>query len=353
MASRLVFLLLLGIFLAGVEVEEDPVDFDTSEETVSTDDPSEGQGRSHSTFVGYNESCAPADTVQCDPGKNIFCNTDSSTCECAIDRLLKPGANASAVYSSVRDKCFEISTRHDGWACEVDEQCWGSQYGELSRCWNGVCECHSKDGYQVVKVNDACLLKKSIGDSCTSNKDCQSIPGSTRCLGLLLSASKGICQCSEDHFLDERLAECLGFGYNDSPCKSTTQCQHSEGLGELSRCNEASKRCECWDTRENENRTEKEDAGLYLKKCFIKKGYGESCRLREECAAGYHEEAECLPHKSYHDEKVCRCPEGKECGKTSSGVMLGSSSLLMTSITIGLGLLKSFSDFYMILFNLL
>jgi len=121
----------------------------------------------------------------------------------------------------------------------------------------------------------------------------------------------GTCSCAGGYSFDPLLAECLEIGTNEeSTCKSDRQCDDSQALGSLARCNPTTGKCQCWDTKNNE-----EFVAFYrlTKKCYYKRAENQNCDYREECSLGFHRKADCVVHPAYNDEKRCQCPAGESC----------------------------------------
>jgi len=130
------------------------------------------------------------------------------------------------------------------------------------------------------------------------------------------------CQCFKGYVWDNLVAECLKIADKglSSDCKSAKQCTVSP-MGELSRCNDDTKKCECHDPKN----PGQDNVAFYEKTgtCFEKKFWNSTCTSDDECKASISTNAECLPQK---DEGfggsmllICQCPAGKKCAPLGEG----------------------------------
>jgi len=238
------------------------------------------------TKDSYNEP----DLAHCDLDKNMYCS-EKGICECIV-------GERGRVFSHFQKACIEVASKENDFACDKDIQCKLSSFGKYSRCNMDYdkCECH--DGNEnTVLVDNVCFI--------------QSPPQP-------LERARSFQGCS-----------------SDDVCKSSS-------LGRLSRCNMATSQCECYDTVSNG----KNEAVDYNGRCVIKKMLEQFCTEHDECRAGYHKNAVCDSHPSYLPiEKVCFCPEDKNCDGDGSGAhssRVESQSLIMIGFTtVIMGLLAT------------
>lgn len=92
-------------------------------------------------------------------------------------------------------------------------------------------------------------------------------------------------------------------------------------MGDLARCNELTKKCECHDPKN----PGQDNVSFYEKNgaCYEKKFMNSTCSLSEECKASVSADAECLQQK---DDSVggtmllvCQCPPGRKCAPVGEG----------------------------------
>jgi len=339
--------------LNGVAEGSDDWDDEDSKDTASIPDPvpvggarsgsqiAQGQGvASHgSNYAGFNQRCALESEagIRCNPLIGLTC--DMRICKCKNDTVQ---SDLFSVYTPDVGKCVPVARAVDGWACEYDLQCTSSRKGNYTWCnagrnMPGRCECLEKDdrGQAVTLIDDVCYVKKEIGSQCTNDLECQAtIKGNAVCLGV--KSAFGTCDCPGGFYYDPDLNGCFQIGSNEeSNCKVNGQCTHESALGELSRCDPKTGKCQCWDTRSSgQSRT-----AFYklTKKCFYQRKENEKCDVREECLLGWDRNADCLPHPAYNNEKVCQCPAGETCAAGTS--ITATFSLL--ALTVLAFLLKS------------
>lgn len=290
-------------------------------------------------FANYNESCGTGeDERHCNPALDMICSGETKKCAC------NPAKNA--VYVKVDDACLGVSTFARDFSCKFDDQCRAGSLGPYSVCNpnTGRCECLDSlgPGRDIIKINDKCVVAKRIGDNCEEDLECdQSIQGYAQCglpqqgnLPVLPVNATKVCKCSPGYIPDAgkeinnpRL--CLPVGKDESSaCQIDEQCH--AGIGPLSRC--FSGTCQCADVVAWQG-----EAVFYKDRCYLKRALGDPCESDTQCKAGINENAVCDKHESYIQyEKVCTCPEGKDCVKKDSGNAVGtlvtSVSLVLTAI---------------------
>jgi len=172
------------------------------------------------------------------------------------------------------------------------------------------------------------FAKSPKDQPCSSNQQCAGLFNNTLC------TSRGYCECSKDHV--EYEGECLpvipmyGDDLTTPPCQHDIQCQ-----AELSRCNEESKKCECWDRNSNGR-----NATVHWRNyCYIKTGLGQNCNINEACKASIEPagDVECDVRS-----RTCKCKEGKTCEDIKGGSnILGG----VPSLTIFLSAVVAFKVF--------
>jgi len=107
---------------------------------------------------------------------------------------------------------------------------------------------------------------------CNNHEDCLAKWNFTECSG------GGFCLCAKGHV--EEAAECLPVILelnSEWSCKINAQCTLG-GRG-LSRCNERTRKCECYDVPGNGRRS----TAYFPHACYYRKALGDSCHLHEEC----------------------------------------------------------------------
>lgn len=219
--------------------------------------------------------------VQCDLNHNMYCS-EKQICECII-------GERSRVFAYYDKKCIEVASPENGYACTKDIECRLSTYGKYSHCNMDMdkCECHDPNE-KTVLMDNVCYVTKPAAN--------------TR----FARGSSGLQGCS-----------------------SNGDCQRSR-LGELSRCNEATNTCECYDTRSNG----KQDVAMYNGRCVVKKKLGEFCTDDDQCKAGHHKHAKCDVHPSFlPNERVCVCPSGSQCDDGSGAIPIHQQSFFVIAFS--------------------
>lgn len=235
-------------------------------------------------FDEYGKPCTtnPSDSsaTHCSLDKNMACS-DKGICECIV-------GERGRIFSHQNKNCIEIGSPENKYACKEDIQCTMSTYGRYSHCNKdfGECQCFDANSETELKGN-ICYIKN---------------PSLT---GRGLRGLQG--------------------------CQSNGDCQGSS-LGNLSRCNQVSNTCECYDTKSGG----KLDTTLYEGKCVFPKQLGGYCDDDVECKAGHHQNAVCANHPSYlPQEKICQCPVGGR-GCDGSGAISNYKSESKSIFAIGL-----------------
>jgi hypothetical protein len=231
-----------------------------------------------------NGSAADEGFVLCssDKNSNLYCSS-KGICECPSSPVY-----SQVIYDEELSSCVPVPGPEDDFRCQSDSQCKASGYGRYSKCNrdDGRCSCYHPT-HKVSLVNNICYT---------------------------MDASRRMA--------DESFPE----------CSDGRICQMSS-LGNLTRCNEAEGRCECYDTVSNG----KNDVGFYEGRCYVKKKLGEFCSTVEECRVGYHKNAVCVGSPAYlPGEKVCSCPNGEEScdGGSGSGVVNVKNAFIVGITTV-------------------
>jgi hypothetical protein len=147
---------------------------------------------------------------------------------------------------------------------------------------------------------------------CNNNSDCLAKFNFTQC-----TAGK-FCECAKGHLEEAR--ECLPIILelnSEWECKINAQC--AMGLGPLSRCNERTRKCECYDVVGNG----KNSTAYAPHQCYYRKALGDHCDLNEECQASItpKEAVTCDP-----SSRRCTCLPGRTCTNVpGSGSAVGKS----------------------------
>ncbi|XP_021963718.1 uncharacterized protein LOC110859160 [Folsomia candida] len=129
------------------------------------------------------------------------------------------------------------------------------------------------------------------------------------------------CQCQKG-FLED-FDKCLPVILDlTTECKINAQCAMGP-LGNLSRCNEDTHHCECYDTvGHGKNSTAH---GVHT--CYYRKALGDRCDLNEECKASIRPEEDV---RCDVRQRACLCADGKTCENVEGkGAFLGGSVALL------------------------
>lgn len=177
---------------------------------------------------------------------------------------------------------------------------------------------HDESVTSMVIIGSKCHSAKQLGQSCKFNKQCSATTGNSVCYN-------GLCECREEsHVPSMDGRKCLEIASGmDQYCDEDGQCTRS--LGQLSRCNAETKKCECSNIL---------PVVYYDKKCYFHRQLGSPCVSDAECKAGGNSFAEC-----FHGR--CRCTNGTEpftdhsCLHSSSR---SSSLVLRNLLPINLGI---------------
>jgi len=154
---------------------------------------------------------------------------------------------------------------------------------------------------------------KIMSMPCSRNQQCtEKFPDSDCRNGVFCQCQKGFL---ED--FDKCLPVILDLVTN---CSLTAQC--AQGLGNLSRCNEDTHKCECWDFPGNG----KNSTAHGVHTCYYRKTLGEHCDLHEECKASITpaEDVRCDVRS-----RTCVCADGKTCENVH-----GAAAILPKSVAL-------------------
>jgi len=149
---------------------------------------------------------------------------------------------------------------------------------------------------------------------CNRNEDCSSKFPNSQC------GIRRTCECTKDHI--EEGTQCLPkISDFDTECQIHAQCAMGI-MGELSRCSESNKRCECYDTRGHGRNSTMH----YRNTCYLRVGLGDRCDISEQCKAsiGPEQDVRCDQRT-----RTCQCGEGRTCEQ-----LPGAASSLEKSVTL-------------------
>jgi len=156
---------------------------------------------------------------------------------------------------------------------------------------------------------------------CSRNEECSAKFTNSDC------RNKQFCQCAIEYIADGR--DCIPIIQDfTTKCIINAQCA---GLGDLSRCNDDSHMCECFDTRGN-GRNSTVFGSL---KCYYRRSLGEHCDIDEECKAsiGPSNATRCETKR-----RICICNEGQHCENLPGGATSSYQTVsFLTIVLITLG----------------
>ncbi|CAL8093525.1 unnamed protein product [Orchesella dallaii] len=293
----------------------------------------------------FNENCSP--TVKCHNPDNLVCSSPDGTGNC----VCKEGY----VYVHQAETCLVIP-KSDQDPCAHDIQCHEGKWGKVSRCNKDArCECYDYLSYgsqETVLVDGVCYIKKSVGAPCSTNEECNPIPGEAYCkpgdrylvggiqctiINGEIQCLGGTCQCKDTHLWFKPLSECLLLASKPGDaCKVNEQCMMY--LGRYSRCDTSSGTCKCGPPRSNE--ADIPDSFFYepLQKCFVKKTYNSPCEEKDECVASLGPDVLCGKSEDYPETNTCHCPSGRVCRNQNNAFRVVPSSDSWTISVAGVGM---------------
>jgi hypothetical protein len=163
---------------------------------------------------------------------------------------------------------------------------------------------------------------------CRTNQECDQLFPNSWC------KTGSFCECQKEHI--EYEGRCLPVvpvngDATTQPCEVSAQC-----AGDLTKCNEETKKCECFDTKSNGRNS----TAFWRNVCYIKTGLGQHCDISEECKASISppEDVNCDVNT-----RKCICKDGKTCEDLKGGVSPNSNTFpALTLILSGFMAIKVF-----------
>lgn len=177
--------------------------------------------------IPINGKCQKSEDCAGSPGASV-CTSD--ICQCASGFVPSKGLNnCLQIRNEIADPCEESRQ------CQLGDLAY---YSECSPNGRGFCQCQQT----AIKIekDPQCLLKADkIGDTCEFNEQCDANLDSSFCIG-------NICRCVDSQVPSDDETGCLDKRSLGQKCTSNRQCT---ALDSLAHCSNQTKECECDDNK--------------------------------------------------------------------------------------------------------